>query len=426
MPNSRGELPRSRWRRRKLDVVPFADRARDARQWALAAQLYREALNRYPRNSGIWVQYGHALKESGELRDPEKLAQAELAYRRALSLDPGIADTYLQLGHILKLQGKTEEAQAAYLCALALDRSTLDPLHELGGLGWSEGQKSELRGMLGTDMAGPLAINPLADYLSWGAPNGCAPFPAGDGALVEAKLQLRERASRELNAFLEEGDLLWLPAAVEPAVSILLVLYNQAELTFRCLRALIETVDLPAEVIIVDNASSDSTWRLLDRLAGARIVRNNENLHFLRAVNQAAAAARGTALLLLNNDTNLTRGAFKAAVETLNSAADIGAVGGKLILPDGTLQEAGSIIWNDGTCVGYGRGEDPNAPQYQFLREVDYCSAAFLLVRRALFEKLGGLDTVFAPAYYERPTSVCASARRAIGSSTTPESRRCI
>jgi hypothetical protein len=133
---------------------------------------------------------------------------------------------------------------------------------------------------------------------------------------------------------------------------------------------------------------------------------------FLRAVNQGAAEARGAALLLLNNDTNLTPGALKAALETLDSTADIGAVGGKLLLPDGTLQEAGSIIWNDGTCVGYGRGEDPNAPQYQFRREVDYCSAAFLLVRRALFEMLGGLDTIFAPAYYEE-TDFCMRLRQA-------------
>ena len=71
------------------DFVTLADRARDARQWELAAQLYRKALDRNPRNPAIWVQYGHALKESGELRDPDKLAQAEIAYRRALSLDPG-------------------------------------------------------------------------------------------------------------------------------------------------------------------------------------------------------------------------------------------------------------------------------------------------------------------------------------------------
>jgi hypothetical protein len=131
--------------RRKLTVLLLADRARDARQWELAAQLYREGLDRIPWNPPIWVQYGHALKESGELRDPGKLAQAEIAYRTALSLDPGAADTYLQLGHVLKLQSKTEEAQAAYLRAFSLDPASPHPLEELSELGWSEVNLSELR-----------------------------------------------------------------------------------------------------------------------------------------------------------------------------------------------------------------------------------------------------------------------------------------
>jgi hypothetical protein len=115
--------------------------------WEVAAQLYHKALDRYPRNSGIWVQYGQALKEAGELRDPDKLAQAEAAYRRALVLDSGAADTHLQLGHVLKLQGKIEEAQAAYLRAFAWDPSVPYPLEELRGLGWSETQMTELRGL---------------------------------------------------------------------------------------------------------------------------------------------------------------------------------------------------------------------------------------------------------------------------------------
>jgi hypothetical protein len=105
-------------------------------------------------------------------------------------------------------------------------------------------------------------------------------------------------------------------------------------------------------------------------------------------------------------------GALQAALEVLQSADDIGAVGGRLILPDGKLQEAGSIIWNDGTCEGYGRGMDPEAAEYQFQREVDYCSGAFLLIRRDLFEKLGRLDDAYAPAYYEE-TDFCMRVRRA-------------
>jgi hypothetical protein len=142
--------------RRKQNFVDLANHARDERRWELAAQLYRKALDRNPGNVGTWVQYGHALKESGQLRDPDKLAQAEVAYRRALSLEPGAADTHLQLGHVLKLQGKTEAAQAAYLRAFALDPAMPHPAHELRGLGWSETHMTELRGLVALDAADPL------------------------------------------------------------------------------------------------------------------------------------------------------------------------------------------------------------------------------------------------------------------------------
>ncbi len=140
-------MPRFRLKRERVSRADLADRARDAGDWELAARLYGEALEREPDDPPIWVQYGHALKESGKLQDPEKLAQAEFAYRRALSLDPSAADTYLQLGHVLKLQGKTEEAQAAYLRAFALDPSLSHPLDELGGLGWPQAQQLLLRGI---------------------------------------------------------------------------------------------------------------------------------------------------------------------------------------------------------------------------------------------------------------------------------------
>lgn len=134
-------------------IITLGDRARDAGQWELAVRLYRKALDRNPSNRPIWVQYGHALKESGKLRDPDKLAQAEIAYRAALSLDPDVADSHLQLGHVLKVQGKIEEAQAAYLKALALDFSLNDASFELMHLGWKSAHLSELRRITGMDVA---------------------------------------------------------------------------------------------------------------------------------------------------------------------------------------------------------------------------------------------------------------------------------
>jgi GT2 family glycosyltransferase len=219
--------------------------------------------------------------------------------------------------------------------------------------------------------------------------------------LATAKRVCLARAEAELEALLAGSERLVVPSSAQPRVSILLVLFNQAALTLACLRSICTTVRMPAEVVIVDNGSSDHSAALLDRVSGARIVRNADNRHFLSGVNQAADLARGEALLLLNSDACLRGGALEAAWRTLVDNQDASAVGGPIVLPDGALQEAGSIIWGDGNCSGYGRGCDPEAPEFQFVREVDYCSAAFLLVRRADFARLGGFDATFAPAYYE-------------------------
>ncbi|HEY8574109.1 rhamnan synthesis F family protein [Phenylobacterium sp.] len=229
---------------------------------------------------------------------------------------------------------------------------------------------------------------------------------------AQRKAAFRDLCREELDAFLASGERLTLPTSTTPEVSVLLVLFNQAELTYQCLRSLAFALDRPSEVIVLDNASSDRTSDLLDRLDGVRVIRSPENLHFLRGVNLAAGEAKGEALLLLNNDTRVRPGSVAAACSRLEQEPDLGAVGGKIVLLDGTLQEAGSIIWRDGSAVGHGRGADPWQPDFQFRRDVDYCSAAFLMVRRDLFERLGRFDEAFAPAYYEE-TDLCMRIRGA-------------
>ncbi|APH59070.1 Glycosyltransferase [Granulibacter bethesdensis] len=246
---------------------------------------------------------------------------------------------------------------------------------------------------------------------------GKLPSPSSGGPGVPVlridKDTFREQARQELESFLDSEERLVFYGGETPDISILLVLYNQAPLTYRCLRSIMEhAAPLQVRVVIADNASSDETSRLLDRIDGAVILRNKDNLHFLRGVNLAADHAAGPGLLLLNNDAMLRPGTLQAAWNALNAAPDIGAVGGPIILPDGTLQEAGSIIWSDGTCLGYGRGRSPLEAEFQFRRDVDYCSGAFLLVRRKVFEALGRLDTAFAPAYYEE-TDFCMRLREA-------------
>jgi GT2 family glycosyltransferase len=217
----------------------------------------------------------------------------------------------------------------------------------------------------------------------------------------DPKELLTRLARVALRSFLDTGCVLRCAPAQPPRVSVVLLLCNRAELTLACVQSLLAVGDVSLELIFVDNGSTDETAALLERLDGARVVRNVRNVGYPRGVNQGAQLAAGEFLLLLNNDTQVLGDSVGAAVAFLDAHADVGAVGGRVVLLDGTLQEAGCSIFADGWAVQQARGLAPDDPMVSFRRDVDYCSGAFLLTRRALFEELGGLDEVFSPGYFE-------------------------
>lgn len=194
-----------------------------------------------------------------------------------------------------------------------------------------------------------------------------------------------------------------LPAPPDaPGVSILIPTYGQVDHTLRCLASLAAAwPETPTEVIVVDDASPDPRVAELARVSGIRLIRNPHNLGFLRTCNAAAREAQGELLFLLNNDTEVMPGAVDALVRLLETRPDAGLVGARLLFPDGTLQEAGGIIWADGSGWNYGRGDDPRRPEYNYVREADYCSGAAIMIPRALWEELGGFDERYLPAYCE-------------------------
>lgn len=243
--------------------------------------------------------------------------------------------------------------------------------------------------------------HPFVDYIRKGKRLGRQPRGRARVSLEALQEAVTELARSKLRCLLEARGEIVLPVGEQPVVSILLLLHNRAELTLLCLESIAACHEVSFEVVIVDNASTDQTRLLLERVRGARVYWNEENTGFGPAGNQAADLARGEFILFLNNDAQLIAGTLAAALETLRSAPDIGAVGGKVLLLDGYLQEAGSAVWRHGIPMGLGRGLPADDPSAAFRKEVDYCSGCFLLLRRALFRELGGFHSRYAPSYFE-------------------------
>ena len=203
-----------------------------------------------------------------------------------------------------------------------------------------------------------------------------------------------------------------LPESSDPHVSIVMPLHSHARLTDSALRSVVEnTAGLSYEVILVDDSEDRPTKALLDRVHGAHVLVNDSNLGYLRSMKRGAEAARGRWLVLCNNDIEVQPGWLAALLDCGESRPDVAAVAPKFIYPDGTLAEAGGIVWRDGTGANYGRGEDPDVCHYQYRREVDYGSAAALMVRADFWREVGGFDDLFLPMYYE-DTDLCFEARR--------------
>lgn len=203
--------------------------------------------------------------------------------------------------------------------------------------------------------------------------------------------------------YLQTGRLVF-PADSQkpPLVSIVIPVYNQIDFTYACLKSIIEhTRDVSYEVILADDVSTDATREIEKYTKNLVVSRNRVNQGFLKNCNQAAAKARGRYVMFLNNDTQVTGGWLSSLVSLIESDSSIGMVGSKLIYPDGRLQEAGGIIWSDGSGWNYGRLDDPDKPEYNYVKEVDYISGAAILLSLKLWNELGGFDEHFAPAYCE-------------------------
>jgi GT2 family glycosyltransferase len=194
-------------------------------------------------------------------------------------------------------------------------------------------------------------------------------------------------------------DLPWSPA---PRVSVIIAA-TSGDLLFACLRSLAQfgPIEIPYETIVVLNeVNPDIEAELRKTVTGLQVVGSSVNLGLAGAGNHGRDLARGELLVLLHDDAEIEPGWMEALVETADLHPEAGAVGGKVLYPDGRLQSAGGILWRDATTSPPWVGEVPPATAFNRLRAVDYCGTSSLLVRAAAWDAVGGLDESFYPLYY--------------------------
>ena len=206
------------------------------------------------------------------------------------------------------------------------------------------------------------------------------------------------------------------PAQEFPFCSIIIPVFNRAAFTRACLLAIERSVtaeQLPHEVIVVDNGSTDETPQLLGSWArsrpGARVVSAGQNLGFARACNEGARLARGHYLVFLNNDTLPTPGWLQKMVHLAESGAQVGIVGSKLLFPNGRIQHIGVVFDENKNPKHIYRGLSSDIPPAKISREYQAVTGACLLVARDLYQAVGGMDESYQNSGEE--TDLCMKVR---------------
>ena len=195
-----------------------------------------------------------------------------------------------------------------------------------------------------------------------------------------------------------------LPSIVcPPDVSIIIPVFNNIKLTLECLLSICAHNDsrVSYEIILADDASTDKTAQVCASIPYLRLIRHERNLGFLQNCNHALKHVQGSYVLYLNNDVQVTAGWLHNLLDTFGLYPKVGAVGPRLIYPNGYLQEAGAAFRPDGTADMLGLNEDPTQARFSYTRRVDYVSGVCLMLPTSLAKQFGGFSKDYLPCYYE-------------------------
>jgi GT2 family glycosyltransferase/SAM-dependent methyltransferase len=395
-----------------------------------------------PEQSFFVAREGDSWTVAAGLSPKYVVAVASNAPLPAVPSESTLGDTGLELlrgaeadraGDLARFQEEVGAERAERLKVTQLLRDThIDLMHKMGLLTAAQGEAHRL-GHVEAELAATTAeLRRLQGSVLWGLFQGVRRrfygLLGGEGSFASRGIQaalrrmgrtLQRRRARGGATAADSGSGpgpvadggIGFPEFEDPEVSLIIPVYRHPELTRVCLTSIAErTAGVSYEVIIIDDQADAASRALLGEVRGARVLVNDTNIGYLRSVNRAARSARGRWIVLCNNDIEVGTGWLSAMHECATSSPDIGIVTPKYLYPDRSLNEAGAIIWQDGTGWNYGRHEGPNDCYFEFRRNVDYGSAAALMVKADLWLEIGGYDERYVPMYYE-DVDLCFAAR---------------
>lgn len=280
-----------------------------------------------------------------------------------------------------------------YAHFLAVGVGELRSPSELIDLAWYAAQEPVAR-----DLQRGRVPNAFVHLLTIGRAQGQRVMPPGPTPPTEA--QANELASIKSGLLMPAigQNRLDFTCMVKPELSVIVIMRNQFAITLSTLASLRGQCPADTELILVDSGSDDECDRADIYVPGVHLLRFDRDVGFASGCNAALHFVSADTVLLLNTATDLAPGSVAAAMHWLASVPQIGAVGGKVVRPHGLLHAAGNILWRDGSATNYLHGSSPLAPEANFVRQVDFCSTIFLMLRSTLFRALGGLDPAFMSA----------------------------
>jgi GT2 family glycosyltransferase len=243
----------------------------------------------------------------------------------------------------------------------------------------------------------------LANAPAWLARQGGRAAKSIDLAawFTQISVALRQ-VQRGIAGPLHNPSRLRFPTFSTPDVTIVVPVHNKLQVTYNCLASLLLAPNHATfEVVVVDDGSSDATQDLGELVENIRILRNDVAQGFVRSCNRGAEDAAGRYIVMLNNDTEVGPGWLDELLFVFERFPNAGLAGARLLYPDGRLQEAGGMIFQNFDVWNYGRDDNPHDPRYSYTRQAHYISGACIMLPRELWRELGGFSETFAPAYYE-------------------------